>query len=57
MITESEKVLRRAGHYCFEYRQEVYIWGGFIQYLPKVNKNINYTIKFYVKSSTIILYD
>ena len=36
MISESEKVLRRAGHYCFEYRQEVYIWGGFIQYLPKV---------------------
>ena len=23
MISESEKVLRRAGHYCFEYRQEV----------------------------------
>ena len=57
MISESEKVLRRAGHYCFEYRQEVYICGGFIQYLPKVNKNINYTMKFYVKSSTIILYD
>ena len=53
MISESEKVLRRAGHYCFEYRQEVYIWGGFIQYLSKVNKtSMNYheillKIKYY----------
>ena len=36
MITESDKILRRAAHYCFDYRNEVYIWGGFMEYLPKV---------------------
>ena len=44
MISESDKILRRAAHYCFDYRNEVYIWGGFMEYLPKVILSLFITI-------------
>ena len=43
MATESEKILRRAAHLCFEYRGEVYIWGGYIEHHSKVSSQQNDT--------------
>ena len=37
MATDSEKILRRAAHLCFNYRGEVYIWGGYMEHHSKVS--------------------
>ena len=46
MISTGDKISRRAGHICFEYRSELYAWGGYVEHLQKVfHNNSSYSSK------------
>jgi hypothetical protein len=34
-----DKLYRRGGHVAFSYRDEMFIWAGIVEHLPKVRKN------------------
>ena len=37
MISFQEKLWRRAGHFAFEFRGFMYLWGGYSEHIPKVS--------------------
>ena len=38
-LKQNEKIWKRAGHFSFEFRGEMFIWGGYVEHLQRVSKN------------------
>jgi len=54
VICLRDKLYRRGGHVAFSYRDEMFIWAGIVEHLPKVRKKI--VIQLYsVKIDSITL--